>query len=127
MKKLNNKGFTLVELLAVVVILIIIMLVAIPNMSSSIERRNQKNEAKMKEVIISASELAALDNLCSHSVKYCKIDVKSLINSGYLVEKEVNDYRGYCLIYDVEKNSVDDTKFSKDTCNENYNWCFYCA
>ena len=36
--KLNNKGFTLVELLAVLAILITILLVAIPSITSSLSR-----------------------------------------------------------------------------------------
>lgn len=37
----NNKGFTLVELLGVIVILSIIMLIAIPNVSSMLERNKR--------------------------------------------------------------------------------------
>lgn len=42
MKKLNNKGFTLIELLAVLVILIAIMSIAIPSISSSLDRTKEK-------------------------------------------------------------------------------------
>ena len=38
MKKLNKRGFTLIELLAVLVILVVIMAIAIPSITSSIER-----------------------------------------------------------------------------------------
>ncbi len=130
MKKLNNKGFTLVELLAVVVILVIIMLVAIPNISSSIERRNKKNEAKMKEVIIDASELFVTNkeesissNLKNCSTKKCIISVSELVDAGYLVKNEVKDYMDYCSIYDANTKILDVNKFSKEVCNEAYNSC----
>ena len=42
MKKLNKRGFTLIELLAVLVILVVIMAIAIPSVTSSIERSKQK-------------------------------------------------------------------------------------
>jgi type IV pilus assembly protein PilA len=57
MKKLNNKGFTLVELLAVIVILIIITAIAIPSISSSIERTNDSQRKAKEESILSAAEL----------------------------------------------------------------------
>ena len=39
---MNRKGFTLVELLAVLVLLSVIMFVAIPSISSSMERAKKK-------------------------------------------------------------------------------------
>ena len=42
MKRLNKKGFTLVELLVVIVILGVIMSIAIPSITSSIERSKDK-------------------------------------------------------------------------------------
>lgn len=41
MKKMNTKGFTLVELLAVIVILAIILLIAVPNVMGIIEKAKQ--------------------------------------------------------------------------------------
>lgn len=40
---MNNKGFTLVELLGVILILSIIMLIAIPNITSILERTKKDN------------------------------------------------------------------------------------
>ena len=46
MKRLNKKGFTLVELLVVIVILAVIMSIAIPSITSSIERRTSFTACK---------------------------------------------------------------------------------
>lgn len=55
--KLNKKGFTLVELLAVVVILLAISVIAISSISAAIERNKAKqNDAKI-DVIISYAKL----------------------------------------------------------------------
>ena len=42
-KNLNNKGFTLVELLAVIVVLVIIMLIAIPIILDSLDNAKRKS------------------------------------------------------------------------------------
>ena len=57
MKRLNRKGFTLIELMVVIAILVIIMGIALPNITSSIERsKNKQKDAKI-ELIVSAAEL----------------------------------------------------------------------
>ena len=55
--KLNNKGFTLVELLAVLVILIAISAVAIPAISSSMDRNKEKQYKAKVKLVESAAEL----------------------------------------------------------------------
>ena len=51
MKRLNKKGFTLVELLAVIVVLAIIMIIAIPNVL------NAMTTAKEKSFVIEARKI----------------------------------------------------------------------
>lgn len=57
MKRLNRKGFTLIELMAVVAILVIIMGIALPNITSSIERSKNKQKGAKIELITSAADL----------------------------------------------------------------------
>ena len=57
MKKMNRKGFTLIELLAVLVILTVIMAIAIPSVTSSIERSKQKEKNMKIKLIESEAEL----------------------------------------------------------------------
>lgn len=68
MKKMNTKGFTLVELLAVIVILAIILLIAVPNVMGIIE--NAK-----KDGFCSTSKLAY------KSVEYFKLQESDLVNN----------------------------------------------
>lgn len=55
--KLNKKGFTLVELLAVVVILLAISVIAVSSISAAIERNKEKQNNAKIEVIISYARL----------------------------------------------------------------------
>ena len=55
--KLNKKGFTLVELLAVVVILLAISVIAVSSISAAIERNKAKQNEAKKEIIISYAKL----------------------------------------------------------------------
>lgn len=57
MKKLNKKGFTLIELMVVIAILVVIMGIALPNITSSIERSKEKQIEKKIQLIESAAEL----------------------------------------------------------------------
>lgn len=54
---MNNKGFTLVELLGVLAVLMAIILVAIPSISSSLERNKNKVDEQKREIILSAAEI----------------------------------------------------------------------
>lgn len=54
---MNNKGFTLVELLAVMVILISISLVTVASVTSSLTRREEKECKEQQELAISAAKI----------------------------------------------------------------------
>ncbi len=55
--KLNNKGFTLVELLAVMVILITISLVSVGGITSSLTKRDAKECEEQQELAVSAAKI----------------------------------------------------------------------
>lgn len=95
MKKLNNKGFTLIELLAVLVILIAIMSIAIPSISSSLDRTKEKQSNAKRKIIKSAAELYVTD----HKNKIptsgnCYIAVQTLVDEHYLSSDELKDSDG---------------------------------
>lgn len=87
--KLNKKGFTLVELLAVLVILVVIMTIAIPSVASSIERSKNKQKNAKIELIESAAEIY-LDRY-KNSITSDTIDLESLICDGLLTKEQAKD------------------------------------
>ena len=105
MKKLNNKGFTLIELLAVLVILIAIMSIAIPSISSSLDRTKEKQDSAKVKIIESAAELYVTDhknNIITSDI--CYIAVQTLVDEHYLSDDEAKDSDGSrmsgAVIYD---------------------------
>ena len=115
MKKIiNNKGFTLVELLAVLVILSAIMGIAIPSITSSMERSKEKQNEQKKEMLESFAELYVTDhknaiykNLVSNDS--CYIDIFTLKTEGYLsdeadVDVDGKSFTGY-IKFDKSNNS----------------------
>ncbi len=90
MKKIGNKGFTLVELLVVIVILVIIMSIAIPSVTSSLERSKEKQKNAKIELIESAAEIYA-DRHKNTFTSGETVTVAKLIEEGLLTKEEAKD------------------------------------
>jgi len=89
MKRLNKKGFTLVELLVVIVILGVIMSIAIPSITSSIERSKDKQKTQIIKLIESAGELYVDKH--KNTVKTGQITLDKLIGDGLITAQEMKD------------------------------------
>ena len=60
--KINKNGFTLVELLAVIVILAIILVIAVPKVMTAIEDSKKSTLESTAKMIASAAEKAKVQN-----------------------------------------------------------------
>lgn len=100
MNKLNDKGFTLVELLAALVILTAIMGIAIPSISSSLERTKEKQNAARVKVLESAAELYVTDHknaIFNHlgTMNTCYISLNLLeVSEDNLLDANDNAFSG---------------------------------
>ena len=82
---MNNKGFTLVELLAVMVILISISLVAVGGITESLVRRENKELEEQQELAIGAAKIYfSLENVTC-------VSVQTLIDNDYFSEEKKID------------------------------------
>lgn len=98
-KKINNKGFTLVELLAVLVILSAIMGIAIPSITSSMERSKAKQNKSKYEMLESFAELYVTDhkNAVYNQLgdqSNCYINVAAEEYKKYLTDDSLKDVDG---------------------------------
>ena len=98
-----KKGFTLVELLAIIVILAIIALIATPIVKDSIA--NSKNQA-LKETINSIERAAynyGYQNDIGYSTEYKKLTLDELISKGFLkgdiINPVTNEKMNGCVLY----------------------------
>ena len=120
MKKMNRKGFTLIELLAVLVILVVIMAIAIPSVTSSIERSKDKQKTQIIKLIESAGELYV--DRHKNTVNQGQITLDKLISDGLITKEEMkdpfNEKRTLCgyLGYDGKKVSWNDTSGNNQYC-----------
>lgn len=109
--KFNNKGFTLIEMLAVVVILGILATIMVPTVTTVIKKNKEDNYENLKKSINSAAKMYISDNRydisldnsnCSednstrdimtigdNNIVNSQISVKLLIDRGYLTNGEM--------------------------------------
>lgn len=117
MKRLNRKGFTLIELMAVIAILIIIMGIALPNITSSIERSKQKQKEAKIRLIESAAELYFDRHKNFDKTTYSNgVSVSVLVSEGLITEEEIE---GTCDNIDTSCCVGINLKFK-----ENHEWCW---
>ena len=83
--KINNKGFSLVELLAVMLILISISLVVVSNITESLVRRDVKECKEQQELAIGVAKIYfSLNN-------YSSVEIGKLKSEGYFKDdKKIN-------------------------------------
>lgn len=127
----NKKGFTLVELLAVIVILGVLLMIAVPAVQNVIKKTKNNATQKQAELFIDAAKkMAIIDEATSDMVIYKLSDLDSSVDTnrftGMVVAlKENGSYKYYIYLNDsvnkktIGNNDNDIFKFaSEDKINE---------
>ena len=118
----NGKGFTLVELLAVIVILALLVLVATPAVTS-IMQKSQKNAFKSEVLsLVNVMETAYTEKSAAgatafkkdtavHNItvggkgyKYFCMTLKNLVDGQY-IKKDVTNYKGFIAMFVPDKTT----------------------
>ena len=90
----NNKGFTLIELMAVVIIIGLIAILTIPNIVNQIKKGKEAINNNINDIVISAAKKYVNDNkndyIKDSENTYC-ILISSLVSNDYIKEDIVNN------------------------------------
>ena len=87
---MKNKGFTLVELLAVILILGVIDTITVPSVMSAIKTSREKAYERQKEMIEDAARRWSTDN---PTMGETEVSISYLQEEGYLNSKSIQDPR----------------------------------
>ncbi len=106
-KQLNNeKGLTLIELLAVIVILAIIAAIAVPAIGNIIAKSNDRAILADASTVLSGAKLAIANNECKEDKTAKTITCNATVLKSY-VEKDIvtgNDTTGDKVVKETETN-----------------------
>lgn len=121
---MNEDGFTLVEIVAVLIILSIIVLVAFPNILNSITKTNEKMDEATKELLIANAKSYWNDNeTFVDNNSYC-VSVKTLLEENYTKESKGILSCRECeeCIEKSGESKCSDKKECKDCKKSEYEW-----
>ena len=117
---MNNKGFTLIEVLSVIVILSVIMGIALPVINNSLEKSKRKQEEDRKKSMLSAAEMYVTD--CKFKLNIQNeylISVSGLIRDGYLSFNDLtDDDKKRKILYNKKNGTIDFSNSGEDVVNK---------
>ena len=104
---MNKKGFTLIEILGVIVIIGLLLLIVAPNL---LNRINPKEEeiSNLQEEMIKEAAILYLD--ATHDSTNC-IEIQTLVDHGYLND----DIKGVIENNDIKNQGLSVTRNSNNT------------
>lgn len=112
---MNKKGFTLSEIIAVIILISIIVAIAVPSVLSVRKRVNERLFEGKKETILVAAELYGQDNPHLFNPDEFIVTVGELVNANYVEkdteqnDKNCSDSYG-CAINPIDNSSLNNVK-----------------
>lgn len=89
MTKMNNKGFTLIEVMGVLILLVIILMITIPNITNTIKKSNLDSKKKYEETFCLGAKtyIVEEDITFTNSIE---ITGNKLISLNYIADSLTN-------------------------------------
>lgn len=126
---MKKNGFTLMELLAVIVIIGLVIVVAIPA-SNKLIKNNKEEKYKLYVETVEKAVLTYADMECSAATEYQTVSISDLVNKKYLARNDdvedqeikfIKDENGQVTFESTIKLTFDDgkTTCSKTECKSN--------
>ena len=118
---MNKKGFTLIELMAVVTILVVLSLIIVPIIDKNVKRSKDDMYNIQIENIRIAGEVYFSDNLVIRPKlgEYCSVSISTLTSQGYIGNNVLNPKTGRPfenLYVQIKKSGTTNDVFSYYVC-----------
>ena len=102
---MNNKGFTLIEITAVVMLLALLLLLVLPKVLEVKENSNEKINNNVKKILYSdAGEFIRNNNYVIKSGNVYCISVNTLINAG-ATSVDASDFSSSTIKVSIDENN----------------------
>ena len=102
---MENKGFTLIELILVITLLGIIALIAVPTITGILKDSKEGASKEQQRIIINAAKTYMVNNSTKLPTDKCYVSLETLNSEGILPKKEIidpgnknNTLNGYVII-----------------------------
>ena len=116
---MNKKGFTLTELLGVIVILAIIAIIAFPSVLGLLNSSQDETDEAMQNFAITAARSYVNDNMDSYpkalegqTKTYSNLKIQTLLDEGYISSTTISSEKNCEMLNDEIKITSDSVKYS---------------
>lgn len=116
---MNKKGFTLTELLGVIVILAIIAIIAFPSVLGLLNSSQDETDEAMQNFAITAARNYVNDNMDSYpkalegqTKTYSNLKIQTLLDEGYISSTTISSEKNCEMLNDEIKITSDSVKYS---------------
>lgn len=116
---MNKKGFTLTELLGVIVILAIIAIIAFPSVLGLLNNSQNETDEAMQNFAITAARNYVNDNMDSYpkalegqTKTYSNLKIQTLLDEGYISSTTISSEKNCEMLNDEIKITSDSVKYS---------------
>lgn len=106
MYKYKRNGFTLVELMAVIIIISLIALLTFPNIINQIKKTKKSNNKMVEDIVLAQAKKYVSDNKDEFEEdRYC-LSIDTLIDNDYIKENVID------IVDDLKDNKVIEIKYN---------------